>query len=86
MQTSQGNWMGNEFQTAAYAIYAIRKYTPIGHSASGEDAIARAVQWLEKSRPRSTNDRVLRTLALTWAEDCCDGTRRAARAFAGTQR
>ena len=48
MQTAQGNWKDNESQTVALAIYAIRKYSPPGHSASGEEAIARATQWLDR--------------------------------------
>ena len=74
MQTPQGNWSANEsrrppmnagdFQAAAVAIYAIKHYTPAGGEASSEQAIAKAVAWLERAAPEDdTGSRVPRARA-----------------------
>ena len=96
MQTPQGNWSANEsrrppmnagdFQAAAVAIYAIKHYTPAGGEASSEQAIARAVAWLERTHPKTTQDRACRVLALAWANDESDTARRSARSLVAMQR
>jgi hypothetical protein len=79
MQRPQGNWaatagsraasMGGEFQATALAIYAIRHYTPAGHSASSEESVGRAVQWLKRSKPQTSEERAFHALALVWASE-----------------
>lgn len=96
LQTPQGNWSANEsrrppmnagdFQAAAVAIYAIKHYTPAGSEASSEQAIARAVLWLEQANPQTTQDRAFHALALAWANERAEIVNRSARALAGMQR
>lgn len=96
MQTPQGNWSANEsrrppmsagdFQAAAVCIYAIRHYTPKGGEATSEQAIARAVGWLESANPKTTQDRAFQALALVWANESSQSAERAARALVAMQR
>ena len=96
MQTAEGNWSGAEsrrppmnvgdFQFSALAIYALRHYTPAREQASTDQAIARAVAWLERSKPESTQDRAFHLLALVWADAGSATISRSARALAAMQR
>lgn len=95
MQTPEGHWSANEsrrppmaagdFQIAALAIYAIRQYTPAGGEATSEQSIARAVEWLERSKPETTQDRAFHALALAWANERSGGAAAGARALAALQ-
>lgn len=96
MQTAQGNWSASEsrrppmnagdFQAVAVAVYAIKNYTPAGSEASSEQAIARAVAWLEAANPMTTQDRAFQALALVWAGKGQESARRTALALVGMQR
>ena len=96
MQTPVGNWSGNEsrrppmsagdFQAAAVCIYAIRHYTPEGGEATSEKAIERAVAWLERATPQTTQDRAFHALALAWAQEGSASASRSARALLAMQR
>jgi len=96
MQTPQGNWSANEsrrppmnagdFQAAAVAIYAIKHYTPTGGEEGSEQAVAKAVAWLERAHPKTTQDRAFQALALAWANDGSESARRAARSLVAMQR
>ena len=96
MQTREGNWSANQsrrppmnagdFNGAAMAIYAIRHYTPKGNEGSSENAVARAVAWLEKTNPSTTQDRAFHALALHWAKEGSDSARRSAQALLPLQR
>ncbi len=96
MQTPQGNWSANEsrrppmnagdFQAAAVAIYAIKHYTPAGSEESSEQAIAKAVAWLERAHPKTTQDRAFHALALAWANGASESARRSARSLVTMQR
>jgi ankyrin repeat protein len=96
MQTPAGNWSGNEsrrppmnageFQSAAICIYALKHYTPAGGEATTAKAIARAVEWLEKATPQTTQDRAFHALALAWAGDESPSASRSARALLAMQR
>ena len=96
MQTPEGNWSANEsrrppmsagdFQAAAVCIYAIKHYTPAGGEASSEQAIARAVAWLENANPVTTQDRAFQALGLLWANETSDSAQRAARGLIAMQR
>jgi hypothetical protein len=76
MQTPEGYWVAGqsrrppvgvgEFQTAALAIYSIRHYAPAGDESASEQAVARAVAWLEGAKPDTTQDRAFHMLALAW--------------------
>jgi ankyrin repeat protein len=96
MQTAQGHWSASEsrrppmnagdFQAAAVAIYAIKHYTPPGDEASSEQAIARAVAWLEQSEPETTQDRAFKAIAIGWARDGSESARHAASSLVAVQR
>ena len=90
MQTAQGHWSASEnrrppmaaeeFQTAALAIYAIQHYAPAGDEATSEQAVARAIAWLERATPGTTQDRAFQALGLAWGNAGSDATTRAIRA------
>ncbi|MEO7132593.1 MAG: ankyrin repeat domain-containing protein [Vicinamibacterales bacterium] len=96
MQTREGNWSANEsrrppmnagdFNAAAVAIYAIRHYTPVGNEASSEQAVQRAVKWIEEATPATTQDYAFRALALEWANPASDSSSKSARTLLGMQR
>jgi hypothetical protein len=96
MQTAQGHWSASEnrrppmaaaeFQTAALAIYAIQHYAPAGEETTSEQAVVRAVAWLNRAKPRTTQDRAFQALGLAWGNAGSDATRRAIGALAAMQR
>jgi ankyrin repeat protein len=96
MQTAQGHWSASEnrrppmaaeeFQTAALAINAIQHYAPAGDEATSEQAVARAIAWLERATPGTTQDRAFQALGLAWGNAGPDATTRAIRALAAMQR
>lgn len=96
LQTPQGNWSANEsrrppmnagdFNAAAVAIYAIKHYTPAGNEATSEQAVQRAVAWLEQAMPVTTQDRAFHALALAWANNGSESSRKSARALLRMQR
>ena len=96
MQRADGSWSTNQsrrppmasgdFQDAAVCIYALRHYGPRAEAASTETAIAKAVGWLERAKPETTQDRAFQAIALAWATETSDSAKTAARALAGLQR
>ena len=76
MQTPEGNWSSNEgrrppmnsgdFQTAALAIYAMKRYGAAADVLAVDAAIGRATRWLEHSAPVTTQDRAFHLLGLAW--------------------
>ncbi len=96
MQTPEGNWSTSEsrrppmssgdFQAAAVTIYAIKHYTPAAEKASSDQVIAKAVGWLERAKPETTQDRAFQAVALAWATDGGASAKNAARALVGMQR
>lgn len=96
MQTAAGNWLSpesrrppmstGEHQTAALAIYTLQQYTPASDKAESQQAIARAVAWLEKSKPLGTQDRAFQILGLVWGKAGAAGIEARVKALVGTQR
>jgi hypothetical protein len=96
MQTPAGNWSTNEgrrppmnagdFQSAALAIYSLQQYTPDAERATSEAAIAKAVSWLEKNKPVTSQDRAFRLLGLAWGNGSPRIIKDAARDLARLQR
>jgi N-acyl-D-amino-acid deacylase len=96
LQTPEGHWSANEsrrppmnagdFQAVAVCIYALEHYAPEGSETSTAQAIARAVAWLERSNPQTTQDRAFHALALAWADAGAASARQAARALVAMQR
>ncbi len=94
LQEPEGHWVASEgrrppmgvgeFQTAALAIYSIRQYAPAGHEAASAESVARAVAWLQRAKPASTQDRAFHLLGLAWGGAAPDAA--AGRALAAMQR
>ena len=96
MQTPAGNWSTNEnrrppmtsgdFQTAALSIYSLKHYGQESDKESTDAAIAKAVKWLERSTPVTTQDRVFHLLGLAWGNAAPSNIATSARALAALQR
>jgi hypothetical protein len=96
MQTPEGNWLNNEsrrppmnagdFQAAALAIYSLKQYGPPLEKASTDAVIAKAVSWLERAKPSTSQDRAFHLLGLAWGNGSTAAIKDAARALAGLQR
>ena len=96
MQTADGNWSTNEtrrppmnvgdYQAAALAIYALKRYTPPAEQASTDSALTKAVAWLERAQPSITQDRAFQAMGLIWANPNAESARKAARTLLALQR
>lgn len=96
LQAPQGNWPLNEsrrppmnageFQATALAIYSLTHYWPEGDEVSCQQAVVRAVKWLEKSKPQNTQDRAFHALGLAWGDPGSETAKRAGHALAALQR
>ena len=96
LQSPAGHWSANEsrrppmnagdFQAAAVCIYALTHYAPAGGDAVTGQAIARAVAWIERANPQTTQDRAFHALALAWANGRSESAARSARALVAMQR
>ena len=96
MQTPEGNWSSNEsrrppmnagdYQAAAVTIYALKHYGPPAEQASTNQAIAKAVAWLDGGSPELTQDRAFKAIALAWADEGSESAKRAARNVISMQR
>ncbi len=96
MQSPQGHWPASEsrrppmaageFQAAALAIYAIKHYAPAGDEVTCDQAVARAVGWLKRSKPETTQDRTFHALGLAWGNAGPGAATRTVRALAAMQR
>jgi hypothetical protein len=94
-QMPEGNWPTNEsrrppmsageYQAAALAIYALKTYPLPGDEAASAQAVAKAVAWLERARPATTQDRAFHALALEWASGGSAAARSAARSLIALQ-
>ncbi len=77
MQSANGQWLAFEsrrppmnagpFQAAALAIYSLKTYGSPSEKADTDRCIARAVTWLEVTKPETTQDRAFHLMALGWA-------------------
>ncbi len=96
MQTPDGNWSTNEsrrppmaagdYQAAALAIYALKRYSPAAEQSSTDQAVTRAVAWLERAQPTITQDRAFQAMGLVWANPGSENAKRAARTLLSLQR
>ena len=96
MQTPAGNWSTNEsrrppmaagdFQAAALSIYSLKQYGQDADKAETDAVIAKAVKWLENTKPATTQDRAFHLLGLAWGNAAPATIKAAARALAATQR
>jgi len=96
LQSAEGHWPASEsrrppmstgeFQAAALAIYSLQHYAPAGDEAACEQAVARAVAWLKRAKPETTQDRAFHALGLAWGNAGSDAAKRAVRALVTMQR
>jgi ankyrin repeat protein len=95
MQSPDGSWRttavrppltSDDIQTTAFAIYALRQFAPAVEKPEVEKVIAKAADWLEKSKPMTTQERAFQLLGLTWANASASSIDRSAKALAAAQR
>ena len=94
-QLADGSWSSNEsrrppmnagdFQAAAVCIYALKHYGPSGEPAT-DQAVAKAVSWLERVRPETTQDTAFQAMGLAWASGASEAATKAAQRLAALQR
>jgi ankyrin repeat protein len=74
-QSPDGRWRcaadrppieSSDFEVTAASIRAVRKYGPKSQRGDYDQAVKRAVQWLEKAEPKSTEDYAFKILGLIW--------------------
>jgi len=75
-----------DYQAAALAIYAMKQYGPPAEKTSTDAAIAKAVKWLENSKPSTTQDRAFHLLGLVWGNGSAAVIKGSARSLAALQR
>jgi hypothetical protein len=94
-QLPDGSWSTNEsrrppmnagdFQAAAVCIYALKHYGP-SSDASTEQAIAKAISWLERASPETTQDIAFQAMGLAWASGASESAKKAGQQLAARQR
>jgi hypothetical protein len=76
-QATDGRWQtaGNrppmtydDFNTTAFAIFALREYAPESLRGEAHKRMGRAAAWLLESNPQATQDRAFHLLGLAWAK------------------
>jgi ankyrin repeat protein len=74
-QSPDGRWQcaalrppleSSDFQVTAASIRSVRSYGPKSQRADYDKAVERAVRWLEKAQPASTEDHAFKILGLIW--------------------
>jgi hypothetical protein len=74
-QSPDGRWQcgslrppleSSDFQVTAASIRAVRTYGPKSQRADYDKAVERAVRWLERAQPTSTEDHAFKILGLIW--------------------
>ncbi|RPI54022.1 MAG: hypothetical protein EHM55_12070, partial [Acidobacteria bacterium] len=74
-QSPDGRWQcmtlrppleSSDFQVTAASIRSVRTYGPESQRADYDKAVERAVRWLEKAQPSSTEDHAFKILGLIW--------------------
>ena len=74
-QSPDGRWQclslrppleSSDFQVTAASIRSVRTYGPKSQRSEYDKAVERAVRWLEKARPKSTEDHAFKILGLIW--------------------
>jgi len=75
-QSPDGKWIiyahrppleSSDFQVTAFSMRAIQLYAPKALRTEYDKAVQLAAGWLANAKPRTTEDRALRLLGLTWA-------------------
>jgi len=94
-QSPDGRWQtaGNrppmtfdDFNTTAFAIFALREYATESQKAEAKQRIDRARAWLLEAKPSATQERAFHLLGLGWSSAARDAIAKSAKGLAGTQR
>lgn len=94
-QETDGRWQttGNrppmtydDFNTTAFAIFALREYAPESQRAEAQKRIDRALAWLIEANPQVTQERAFHLLGLAWANAKREAVDKSARGLIAHQR
>ena len=93
-QSPDGRWQcqslrppleSSDFEVTAASIRSVRTYGPKSRRAEYDEAVARAVRWLEKAQPATTEDHVFKILGLIWGGGNQAAIQKTARALSALQ-
>lgn len=76
----------SDFQVTAATIRSLLVYAPKSHKAEYRIAVQRAIRWLEKAAPASTEDHVFQILGLIWGGGSREAIRKTASKLLALQR
>jgi len=94
-QETDGRWQttGNrppmtydDFNTTAFAIFALREYAPESQRAEARKRMDRALAWLIEANPKVTQERAFHLLGLAWADAKREAVDKSARGLIAHQR
>lgn len=94
-QLADGRWrmrdhrpplISSDFQVTAASVRALQVYAPKRQRPQYESAIRRAITWLERTLPFTTEDRAFQLFGLTWAHSRREAIDEAAHALLAEQR
>jgi ankyrin repeat protein/prenyltransferase/squalene oxidase-like repeat protein len=94
-QSPDGRWQcltlrppleSSDFQVTAASIRSVRTYGPKSQRREYDAAVARAVAWLEKATPTTTEDHVFKVFGLIWGGGTDAAIQKAARELLPLQR
>jgi hypothetical protein len=94
-QEADGRWQTNgnrppmtydDFNTTAFAIFALREYAPESQRAEARKRIDRALSWLLEANPQVTQERAFHLLGLAWANARREAVDKSARGLIARQR
>jgi ankyrin repeat protein len=76
----------SDFQVTAATIRSLLVYAPYSHKTEYSKAVERAIRWLERAEPASTEDHVFQILGLIWGGGSRETIRKAASELLALQR
>jgi ankyrin repeat protein len=94
-QSPDGHWraglyrppmVGSDFTTTALSLRALQHFELKGRAAEFKGRVGRARDWLRKTSPQTTEDRVFQLLGLAWSKADAEGVRKATADLLALQR
>ena len=94
-QSPDGRWKcasarppleSSDFEVTAASIRSVRTYGPQSQREEYDRAVGRAIEWLEKAPPRTTEDHTFKILGLIWGGGSQTAIRNTARELLALQR
>jgi hypothetical protein len=76
----------SDFEVTAASIRSVRTYGPKSQRAEYDKAVERAVRWLERAQPGSTEDHAFKILGLIWGGGSQEAIRKTAQELLALQR